>query len=139
MTERPLAVTPRGYAAVLADREVVGLLASRLVSLAGDQVARVALTVLVFESTKSATLAAATYACTYLPAIVAGPLLGGLVDRRPRRTVLVVTDLLRAALFLLMAVPSLPLPGLLLLVLVATALDAPFAAAARGAHARRDR
>lgn len=119
----------RGYTAVLLDREVLGLLASRLVSLAGDQVARVALTVLVFQSTRSGALAAAAYACTYLPAIVAGPLLGGLVDRRPRRTVLVVVDLMRAALFLLMAVPALPLGPLLLLVLVATALDAPFGAA----------
>ena len=133
MTTTPQA--GRGYAAVMRDREVLGLLASRLVSLAGDQVARVALTVLVFQSTRSGALAAAAYACTYLPAIVAGPLLGGLVDRRPRRTVLIVTDLLRAVLFLLMAVPGLPLLGLLALVLVATAVEAPFAAA-RGALMR---
>lgn len=135
MTLSNRAATHRGYAAVLVDREVLGLLLSRLVSLAGDQVARVALMVLVFEQTRSAALTAAAYACTYLPAIVAGPLLGGLVDRRPRRSVLVITDLLRAALFLLMAVPSLPLAALLALVLVATALDAPFAAA-RGALMR---
>ena len=119
----------RGYSGVLRDREVLALVGSRLVSLAGDQMARVALTVLVFDRTRSASLAAATYACTYLSAVVLGPLLGGLADRRPRRTVLLTTDLLRAGLFLLMAIPSLPLVTLLLLVLVATALDAPFAAA----------
>jgi MFS family permease len=118
-----------GYSAVLRDREVLALLGSRLVSLAGDQVARVALMVLVFDRTRSATLAAAAYACSYLSAVIAGPLLGGWADRRPRRTVLVTTDLLRAGLFLTMAVPSLPLGVLLLLVVLATALDAPFAAA----------
>lgn len=121
--------TTGGYGAVLHDREVLGLLVSRLISLAGDQVARVALMVLVFDRTRSATLAAAAYACSYLSAVIAGPLLGGLADRHPRRTVLVATDLLRAGLFLAMAVPSLPLWALLLLVIVATALDAPFAAA----------
>jgi MFS family permease len=118
-----------GYGSVLQDREIAGLLVGRLISLAGDQVARVALTVLVFDRTRSASLAAAAYACTYLPSVLLGPLLGGLADRCPRRTVLLVVDLLRAALFLLMAIPSLPLTALLLLVLVATALDAPFAAA----------
>lgn len=109
--------------------ELGGLLGAALVSLVGDQVARVALTVLVFQRSSSAALAAATYAATFLPVVVAGPLLGGLADRLPRRRVLVTTDLLRAAVFAVMAVPGVPLPLLLLLVLLACTAGAPFAAA----------
>jgi len=124
---RPAA--PGGYRGVLANREYVGLLVSRVVSLVGDQLARVALTVLVFTRTGSPLLTAATYAVTFLPAVLGGPLLGGLADRLPRRRLLVAADLLRAALFAAMAVPGLPLAVLLALVLLATTVEAPWAAA----------
>lgn len=124
---RPAA--PGGYRGVLANREYVGLLVSRVVSLVGDQLARVALTVLVFARTGSPLLTAATYAVTFLPAVLGGPLLGGLADRLPRRRLLVAADLLRAALFAAMAVPGLPLAVLLALVLLATTVEAPWAAA----------
>ncbi len=124
---RPAA--PGGYRGVLANREYVGLLVSRVISLVGDQLARVALTVLVFARTGSPLLTAATYAVTFLPAVLGGPLLGGLADRLPRRRLLVAADLLRAALFAAMAVPGLPLAVLLALVLLATTVEAPWAAA----------
>lgn len=109
--------------------ELPGLLTAAAVSLVGDQLARVALAVLVLQRTASPALSAAAYASTYLPLVVAGPLLGGLADRLPRRRVLITADLLRAGLFALMAVPGLPLTAVLLLVLTATTLDAPFTAA----------
>jgi MFS family permease len=124
-----------GYGAVLRNRELVGLLAARLVSLVGDQLARLALSVLVYDRTGSTATSAAAYACTYLPALVAGPLLGGLADRQPRRRVLVTCDLLRAGLFGLMAVPGVPLALLLVLVLLQTCVEAPWQAA-RGALVR---
>lgn len=110
-------------------RELPGLLTAAAVSLIGDQLARVALAVLVLQRTASPALSAAAYVSTYLPLVVAGPLLGGLADRLPRRRVLVTADLLRAGLFALMAVPGLPLTAVLLLVLAATTIDAPFTAA----------
>jgi len=85
--------------------------------------------VLVFARTGSPLLTAATYAVTFLPAVLGGPLLGGLADRLPRRRLLVAADLLRAALFAAMAVPGLPLAVLLALVLLATTVEAPWAAA----------
>lgn len=124
-----VAAAPVGYLALLRRREYVGLLASRVVSLVGDQLARVALTVLVFDRTGSASLSALTYAVTFLPVVLGGPLLGGLADRLPRRRLLVVADLLRAALFALMAAPGVPLTVLLLLVLLAALVEAPWAAA----------
>jgi MFS family permease len=117
------------YRTLLTSREYVGLLASRVLSLVGDQLARVALTVLVFQRTGSPLLSALTYAVTFLPVILGGPLLGGLADRLPRRRLLIAADLLRAVLFAIMALPGMPLWALLTLVLLATTVEAPWAAA----------
>src|SRR4051794_39898944 len=80
-----------------------------LFSVVGDQLARVALAVLVFGRPGSPMWAAVTYALTFLPALLGGVLLGGLADRFRRREVLVVTDVLRAVLIGVMAIPDLPL------------------------------
>ncbi|WP_103335779.1 MFS transporter [Amycolatopsis sp. CA-126428] len=100
-----------------------------LLSVAGDQLARVALSILVFQRTGSAALSAATYALSMLPALVSGALLSWLADRYPRRRVMVACDGIRAGLVAVMAVPAVPLPlmaGLLVLVQLA---EAPFSAA----------
>jgi MFS family permease len=129
----PGGALPRsGYAGVLRDRPFQALSLANFVSLAGDQIARVALSVLVYDRTASAALTGLTYALSYLPTVVGGPLLAGLADRRPRRRVMIGCDVLRAVLVLLMAVPSLPLAGLLGLLAVVTLCEAPFDAA-RGA------
>jgi MFS family permease len=84
-------------------------------SICGDQIARVVITVVVFNGTGSPFLAAAAYALTYVPPLVGGPLLGVLVDRQPRRRLMIQLDLVRAGLACAMAIPGLPLPFLLLL------------------------
>ena len=114
---------------LLRNREFVGLLTSKAVSVLGDQLARVALTVLVYDRTRSTALAALTYALTLLPVIVGSPLLGGLADRTPPRRLLVTVDLARAALYALMATPHLPTVALLALLTTATVVGAPWAAA----------
>ena len=98
-------------------------------SVAGDQLARVALAVLVYDRTGSAGWAAGTYALTFLPALLGGVLLGWTADRFRRRTVVVVTDLLRAAVLGVMALPGLPLPALWALLAGAVLLGAPHTAA----------
>lgn len=95
----------------------------------GDQIARIALALLVFARTDSPALTAASYAVTYLPWLIGGPLLSSLADRYPRRTVMVVCDLLRAGLVGAMAVPRMPLAALFGLVLVVTLLECPFRSA----------
>ncbi len=115
--------------ALLRSREYVTLLLSHVVSLIGDQLARVALTLLVYERTGSPLLSAVVYAATFLPAVLGGPLLGGLADRLPRRRLLVGCDLARAGLFGLMALPGLPLAGLLALLVLAVSLEGPWGAA----------
>ncbi|MGP3635186.1 MFS transporter [Streptomyces sp. 24-1644] len=98
-------------------------------SVLGDQLARVALSLLVFERTESAGWTAATYALTTLPALLSGVLLSGLADRFPRRTVMIGCDLVRAVLIGLMALPETPLPLLAGLLVLAQLAEAPFGAA----------
>ncbi|MGW4486816.1 MFS transporter [Amycolatopsis sp. NPDC004368] len=101
---------------------------AHVLSVAGDQLARVALTVLVFDRTESAGWAALTYALTYLPDLLGGAL-GGLADRFPRRTVLVVADVLRAVLVAVMAIPGLPWPVAAVLLVVVQLAAGPFQSA----------
>ncbi|MEU6246588.1 MFS transporter [Glycomyces sp. NPDC047010] len=95
----------------------------------GDQFARVALALLVFDRTSSAALTALVYASTYLPPLLTAPLLAGLADRYSRRTVMVAVELIRAVLIGLMAVPAVPLPLLAVLVVAASCPDPLFSAA----------
>ncbi|TWP49633.1 MFS transporter [Lentzea tibetensis] len=98
-----------GFREVFRVGEFRALFTAYFVSVAGDQYARVALTVLVYARTASAGLSALTYALSFLPDLIGGPLLSGLADRFPRRTVMIVTDLARAAVLVLMAIPAMPL------------------------------
>ena len=95
----------------------------------GDQLARVALSILVFARTGSGLATAATYALTFLPAFVGGLALSGLADSRPRRALMVTCDLVRAGLFALMSIPGLPLPLLCVLLVVAVLAGSPYSAA----------
>lgn len=124
---------PSTFRDVFAVGEFRALLAAQTLSTAGDQVARVALAILVFADTGSPALAAVSVAFTYLPELVGGPLLSGLADRYPRRSVMAGCDLARAALIAAAAIPGLPLPVLWLLVFLVQAATAP-ARAARSAN-----
>src|ERR1700744_3788454 len=86
---------------------------SEVLSVTGDRLALVALTLLVYDRTKS-------------------PLLAALADRRPRRTVMVVCDAVRAVLVAAMALPHMPLASLVIL-LFATMMFAPPFDSARAA------
>jgi predicted MFS family arabinose efflux permease len=102
--------------------------AAETLSVAGDQLARVALAVLVFDRTGSAALTGLTYALTFVPAFLGGALFGGLGDRYPRRTVMVITDVIRAALIGTAAIHGLPLWALACLVAAMALLGGPFKA-----------
>lgn len=116
-------------AEVFRPREARFLYAAFTLSLIGDQLAKVALAILVFSRTGSPWLTAVTYAIGYLPWIVGGPLLASYADRLPRRTVLIASDLIRAGAVALMTVPRLPLGVLLALLLASSMLAPPFESA----------
>ena len=105
------------------------LLTSVGLSVLGDQVARIAVALLVHEATGSALATAATYACSYLSWLLAGPLLSAVADRVPRRRLMVACDLLRAGLVTLLLLPGLPVPAVFALLVLVGLLAPPFDAA----------
>src|SRR5204863_8272786 len=86
---------------VFAVAEFRALWLAQLLSIIGDQLARVALTVLVFDRTRSALLAAVTFVVSVVPTFIGGITLAWLADRYPRRAVMIVCDPIRCALVLL--------------------------------------
>ncbi|OUC97766.1 MFS transporter [Streptosporangium minutum] len=117
------------YGEVIAIREFRALWIGQALSLLGDQLSRVALSVLVFQRTESPLATASVYALTYLPPIIGGPLLAGLADRYARRRIMIFCDLLRAVLVALMAIPGTSFTVLCALVFCVVLLSAPFSAA----------
>jgi Major Facilitator Superfamily len=126
---------PPSFRSVFAVREFRNLWLAQVLSVAGDQLARVAMTVLVYSQTHSAFWAAATYAVTLVPWILGGLALSGLADRLPRRDVMVTCDIVRMILVGVMALLSqnagngIALAMMVALLFVVTLLDSPFKAA----------
>jgi MFS family permease len=102
---------------------------AQVLSVAGDQLARVALTILVYDRTGSSLLAAVTFACSMFPSFIGGIALSGLADRFPRRSVMIACDLIRAVLVAIMVIPGIPLGGLVVLLFFVTLTGAPFLSA----------
>jgi hypothetical protein len=111
---------------VFAVREFRALWTAQLLSIAGDQFARIGLAVLVYDRTRSSWLAAVTLATTVIPPFAGGLLLGWTADAYPRRTVMVTCDLVCTALVLLMVIPGMPLAALIVLLSCVSLLFTPF-------------
>src|SRR4051812_8668264 len=114
---------------VFAVREFRPLFGTFLLSTAGDELARVALTVLVYQRTASPLLSALTFAIGHLPWLLGGPFLSALADRVPRHRVLISTDMARGLLLAGMAIPGTPLAVLLVLLFLVSLCAPPFESA----------
>jgi MFS family permease len=114
------------FSEVFAFGEFRALWTAQALSVAGDQLARVALTLLVYDRTHSALLAAVTFVASIVPTFLGGLALSGLADSWPRRQVMIGCDLGRAVLVGVMALPGVPL-GVLVGLLVT--VSAPFTSA----------
>ncbi len=117
------------FGSVFGSAEFRALWLAQVLSVLGDQLARVALTLLVYDRTHSALLAALTFAASVVPTFLGGVFLSGLADRLPRRLVMIFCDLARAVLVGAMIVPGLPLTVLVILLFTLTMLGAPFTSA----------
>ncbi|GAA1267505.1 MFS transporter [Sphaerisporangium rubeum] len=117
------------YGEVIAIGEFRALWGGQCLSLLGDQLAQVALALLVYDRTGSPLATAGVYALTYLPPIIGGPFLAALADKYARRQIMIACDLARAALVALMAVPGVPFSALCVLVFLVVLLSSPFTAA----------
>src|SRR5690242_6963706 len=120
------------YREVLGSAEFRAIFVANIVSMLGNVVAAVALTVLVYQQTRSPALAASVMALSFLPYLIGGTLLGAAADRLPARRVLVACDLACALLVGCMVIPGMPLLALLAL-LFAAGLLSPVYQGARSA------
>jgi MFS family permease len=122
------------YGTLFANSEFRALWLAQILSVLGDQLARVALTLLVYDRTRSPLLAAVTFAASVLPVFVGGLVLSPLADRLPRRAVMIACDLARMVLVLIMAIPGVPLPVLVGLLFAVTMISTPFTSARSGMY-----
>jgi hypothetical protein len=124
------ALMPRAtFRDVFAVREFRALWFSEVLSVAGDRLALVALTLLVYDRTKSPLLSALVYASGYLPWVIGGLFLADLADRRSRRSVMITCDVVRGILVAVMTVPRMPLLALVVLLFATTMFAPPFESA----------
>src|SRR5262245_17915858 len=120
---------PATYRDVLASREFRGIYGAGGLSWIGDATARAAVTALVFHATGSAAASAGAFALTYAPYLLGGSLLVSLAERYPHRTVMVTCDVARMLIMAVIAIPRVPVPLVLVLVLFAAFFAPPFDAA----------
>jgi MFS family permease len=109
---------------ILGNREYRALLGSSGLSWIGDYLAKAAVAVLVYQQTASVVTAAATFAVSFAPWLLLGPVLSAVAERYPYRTVMITSDLARMVLIALVALPNLPIPVLIGLLFL-TALGNP--------------
>ena len=117
------------YRDVFAVREFRALWFSEVLSVAGDRLALVAITLRVFYYTRSPLLTAVAYAAGYVPWVIGGLFLADVADRRPRRSVMVVCDVVRTVLVAGMALPHVPIWVLVALLFATTMFAPPFESA----------
>jgi len=98
-------------------------------SVLGDQLAKVALAVLIYERTGSAAWSGLAYALTMFTPMVTGPTLSKLGDRVRRRELMALCCLLQAGCVAVMALPEVPLGVLVGAVVGVSGLASPFRAA----------
>src|SRR5215471_13511395 len=120
------AASPATFGEVFAIGEFRALWLAQVLSVIGDQLARVALMLLVFNQTGSSLLAAVTFAASVVPLFIGGITLAGLADRWPRRRVMIVCDLSSALLVILMTLPGMSVAVLVGLLFLVTLISAPF-------------
>lgn len=122
--------SPVGFLDVLRIRVFAILYAAEIQSIVGDQLARVALSVLIFEWTGSAWATAVTYGLTFLPAVLGGFALARITYYLPRRAAMIGCELVRAAAFAAMAIPGIPAIAVGALLVVAVFVGPAFTASA---------
>lgn len=92
------------YVRLALDPSFSALWTSGVISLFGDRLNQIALAVIVLSYTGSAVAVGFVFLAAALPNLLLGPVSGTLVDRWDQKQVLVVSDLLRAAVVLLIPV-----------------------------------
>lgn len=117
------------YRDVMRIREFQFLWLGHALSIIGTNLLNIAVSVLVYQATDSAFAAGITLAVTFLPPIIAGPLLSGLADVFPRKQAIIACDLARAAFILAVGIPGMPVWAIWPLLFLSFVPAVPFTAA----------
>ena len=117
---------PATFGDVFGVREFRMLYAATALSWVGDYLARAAVAALVFRATNSVALSAASLAVGYLPWLTAGPFLTALAERHPKRTVMMICDIARAAFIAVLVIPGLPIVAVFALLFSAALFNPAF-------------
>ncbi|MGH8891507.1 MAG: MFS transporter [Acidothermaceae bacterium] len=106
------------YSQIFRVREFSAVFTAHVVSMLGNIVADVALTVLVYQRTHSPALAASTMTLLFLPYLLGGSFLSSAAARWRTRRTLVTCDIASAVIVAVMATPRLPVAVILGLLFV---------------------
>lgn len=90
------------YARIIKSRTYFPLWLGQLISSFGDTLNYVALVVLVYQLTGSGVAVSLTVVLEVIPILLLAPVAGVVIDRFPRKTILIVSDVVRAVLVLLL-------------------------------------
>jgi diguanylate cyclase (GGDEF)-like protein len=117
------------FTQVLGNREFRALFVAGVLSMLGDNLARIAIALLIYDQTHSAFLTALSFGLSLLAFLVGGPVLSTFADRWPRRSVMINCDIYRMLIVAVVVIPGLPVALLLLLMGVVALLEPPFRSA----------
>lgn len=93
-----------GYRQILTQKEYCKLIVANLINRFGDSVDALAFTWLVYQVTGSASWSAIIYALNMLPTILLQPFAGAAVERRSKKRLMILADILRGVVVVTLAV-----------------------------------
>lgn len=93
-----------GYRQILTQKEYCKLIVANLINRFGDSVDALAFTWLVYQVTGSASWSAIIYALNMLPTILLQPFAGAVVERRSKKRLMILADILRGIVVVTLAV-----------------------------------
>lgn len=118
------------YAEIFAVREFRVLFGGNVAAILAETMSMLALSVLVFQATRSPLWSAVAFTAGFLPQAVGGAFLLSLADRLPPRAAIIAGNLARLAVCLVIAATPLPVGGALAVVLAVGCVRPVFGAAA---------
>lgn len=93
-----------GYKQIFKQKEYCKIIFANMINRFGDSIDSIAFTWLVYEITKSATWSATIFALNMLPTIILQPFTGAAVERRNKKNIMVISDLIRGFIVIALAV-----------------------------------
>ncbi|MFE9539722.1 MFS transporter [Streptomyces sp. NPDC006691] len=109
---------PTTYRAVLAVRDFRVIFLAQVIATLGNVVAQITLSIMVYQRTQSPLLSSLTFALGFAPYLFGAMLLSAVADRCPARDVMVACQAVSCVVVGTMALPGMPIPVLLVLLLV---------------------